>query len=280
MNIKEFVGLITPPIVWTGLKRLFRQGRDHTGPEIRYTLLTALPHDLRVPALNNAWGTHLNESGDDRSVEAYLETFNLSQELQNPVVADNLLFIDTVISPLLPAEASVLDVGCGLGRYARFLRRPQAPTCRWRYAGVDRSADIVALSRKFYPEGEFRSSDGSNLLPCEDGGYDLVMASSMLQYTCDQWLDSLREMRRVARQFILISRLPMLRRSASAYCHQSVWAGRRREDHYLRLFNREEFEVAVMSLGCRLIARDYSAEIFRVHGLAEPAVCNLYLWAV
>ena len=73
-----------------------------------------------------------------------------------------------------------------------------------------------------------------------------------------------REMRRVARKLILISRLPMVQHSPSAYCHQSVMGGRRREDHYLRLFNREEFEDAVMKLGCRMIAHDYSSEIYRV----------------
>ena len=271
---------MTPPILWMGVKPIWRLGQAHSNPQIRYTWLPALPPNLRAPTAKNGRGTHLNESGDNRSIEAYLESFNLEQELHNPVVADNLFFIDNVVSSLLPHDASVLDVGCGLGRYARFLSRPQASTNQWRYTGVERSSAIVALSRQFCPQCEFRSSDGCVQLPFDDGQYDLVMASSMLQYTCEEWLDSLREMRRVARKLILIARLPMLRRAASAYCHQSVWDGQRFEDHYLRLFNRDEFELAFIQLGCRMIARDYSAEIFQVQGLAEPAICHLYLWAV
>jgi SAM-dependent methyltransferase len=112
--------------------------RKRRGLRITYELL-----DDRSRVEGNCCGTHLNESGDTRPVEEYVKTFDLEKEIQRDDVTDNLLFIDQVIVPLLPRAATVVDVGCGIGRYARFLRRPHAPTREWRYIGVERSEEIT-----------------------------------------------------------------------------------------------------------------------------------------
>ncbi len=275
LTLKEIARWFTPPIFARGWRQLAWRWNSHSGLEVRYEIWETLP-----TASDNARGTHLNESGDARSVAEYVATFDAEQEMQNPIVAENLRFIEVVISPRLPPEASVLDVGCGIGRYARFLRRPNAPTRRWSYAGVDRSESIVAQSRLLCPECEFRSTEGSVQIPYPNQSYDLVMASSMLQYTRAQWRDALQELRRVARQLIFIARLPVLRLCSSTYCRQTVWERGQATHHYLRLFNRDELETTVTELNCRIVAHDYTPEILNVEGLPEPAVCNQYLLAV
>jgi len=159
MTLKSFLKLWAPPILLTGLRRLRRAWDPHSGPEIRYEALSTVPPATFASPHHNAHGTHLNESGDTRPIEQYLRSFDLEQELTKPDVADNLAFLDQVISPLLPAQATVLDVGCGLGRYARFLRRPGAPTQGWRYAGVDRSEAILRWARQFCLGVEFASTE-------------------------------------------------------------------------------------------------------------------------
>jgi SAM-dependent methyltransferase len=53
-------------------------------------------------------------------------------------------------------EASVLDVGCGLGDLCGFLR-----TKGWtgKYAGIDIVPDMVAIARKRFPNEDFRELD-------------------------------------------------------------------------------------------------------------------------
>jgi SAM-dependent methyltransferase len=280
MTLKSILKGWTPPILLAGLRRLRRIWAPRSELEIRYEVLDTVPPALFASPHHNAHGTHLNESGDTRPIEQYLRSFDLEQELTKPDVADNLAFLDQVISPLLPAQATVLDVGCGLGRYARFLRRPGAPTQGWRYAGVDRSEAILRHARQFCPGVEFASTEGSVTLPYPDGSHDLVMASSMLQYTGEVWRAALREMRRVAQRYIFISRLPVLRRAPSAYCRQTVTQGGQRQQHYFTLLNRAEFEAGAAELGCEVVAKDYGAEWIGVEGLGDPVMLHLYLLAV
>jgi len=50
----------------------------------------------------------------------------------------------------IPAEASILDLGCGTGHFLEFLRREFG--FRGRYTGYDLSAEMVQLSRSKYPD--------------------------------------------------------------------------------------------------------------------------------
>jgi SAM-dependent methyltransferase len=275
MKLSAFLKQWAPPVLLAGFQRWRRTWDRRLGPEIHYAVV-----DTQRDALEyNARGTHLNESGDTRSIEHYLQTFEIEKELHNPDVADNLSFLDNIVSPLLPAQARVLDVGCGLGRYARFLRRAGAPTIHWRYAGVDRSETILRFARQFCPEVEFASTGDTVRLPYPDSSHDLVMASSMLQYTGDEWRSALREMRRVARRYLVISRLPLVRYSPSVDCRQTVLQGRQQHIHYLKILNRAEFEAGLAEGGCSIVARDYGTEVLVVEGVREPVVLNLYLAA-
>jgi ubiquinone/menaquinone biosynthesis C-methylase UbiE len=274
-KVKKAARYVLPPFLVDLVQNVVRRVRQQPNPlTISYEKV-----DSPDAAVNNARGTHLNESGDTRSVEQYLTTFRLEEEIQKQDVSDNLLFIETVISPLLPPDATVVDVGCGIGRYAKFLRRPGAVTERWSYCGVDLSEGIIKFSRAFCPECEFNTTGGDTVIPYPNSSKDLVMASSMLQYTCDAWKAWLREMKRVSKNYFFISRLPILRKSPSAYCHQTVWERGRTKHHYFKVFHRQEFEAAVKEVGCTLVARDYGSEVLLVEGISEPVVLNLYLLA-
>ncbi len=279
-RLRQLVRYVTPPVVLDGVHWLLhREAPSPARLRITYEAVEALPENLFNDATANARGTHLNEGGHASFIHDGVIAFDLEREIKSPPVSSNLMFIDEVVSSLLPANATLVDVGCGVGRYERFLHRDGAPTAGWEYSGVDLSEGILQLARRFCPGCEFRSSNGDFTIPYPDNAKDLVMASGMLQYTCDRWLDSLREMKRVARMYILITRLPIVRKSPPAYCLQTVAQGNRDEIHYFKVFSRQEFEAAVAELGCRVVARDYSTEILSAKGIAEPVILNQYLLA-
>ena len=75
---------------------------------------------------------------------------------------------------LLPHDASVLDVGCGIGRVCAAL----APHCRT-ILGVDISPAMVAEARRRHPTLEFCLSDGHTLPP---GPWNLVLVADTMPY--------------------------------------------------------------------------------------------------
>jgi len=93
---------------------------------------------------------------------------------------------------LLPAKASVLDVGCGDGTLAGLIQtlRPDVQV---------RGIDVLVRAQTAIPVEPF---DGSHI-PAADASYDAVMFVDVLHHTDDP-LALLREARRVARQNVLV----------------------------------------------------------------------------
>jgi ubiquinone/menaquinone biosynthesis C-methylase UbiE len=83
------------------------------------------------------------------------------------------------IPPLLDAadvsgKMSILDVGCGPGYVsAAAAERGASPI------GLDFSAEMVAIAKKFFPRIEFRQGDAQNL-PFADASFDRVVANFAL----------------------------------------------------------------------------------------------------
>lgn len=96
------------------------------------------------------------------------------------------------LADLLPAGASVLDVGCGDGRVARAIldRRPDV-----RLEGMD----VLLRPQTFIPVTAF---DGRQI-PAGDHHFDVVMFVDVLHHTQDPMI-LLREAARVARRGLLI----------------------------------------------------------------------------
>ena len=74
----------------------------------------------------------------------------------------------------LPVE-SLLDIGCGNGRFARFLARQQSQP--FAYCGIDSSADLLALARQ---QLQSRSLSSSELLERDIVMSDLPQRSARL----------------------------------------------------------------------------------------------------
>lgn len=87
---------------------------------------------------------------------------------------------------------SVLDCGCGAGRFARLAADRGAQV-----AGIDASEALLEIARERTPQGDFRAGDLESL-PWPDGSFDLACGFSSFQFAGDP-VRALAEARRVSR---------------------------------------------------------------------------------
>ena len=94
----------------------------------------------------------------------------------------------------VPAESgtSLLDVGCGAGRFCRMAADRGA-----QIAGIDATGPLVEIARERVPDGDFRVGDMEGL-PWDDDSFDVVAGFNSFFIAADM-VRALREARRVAR---------------------------------------------------------------------------------
>lgn len=90
------------------------------------------------------------------------------------------------------SQTSLLDVGCGAGRFCRMAADRGA-----RVAGIDAAAPLVNIARERVPEGDFRVGD-LQALPWTDGSFDVVTGFNSFFYA-DDLVKALGEAGRVSR---------------------------------------------------------------------------------
>jgi SAM-dependent methyltransferase len=90
------------------------------------------------------------------------------------------------------AGTTVLDCGCGAGRFLRLAADREADV-----AGIDASADLVAIAAARCPQADLRVGDLEQL-PWPDASFDVVAGFSSFQFA-DDHVRALAEARRVSR---------------------------------------------------------------------------------
>ena len=89
-------------------------------------------------------------------------------------------------------DTSILDVGCGAGRFGRIAADRGATV-----SGLDATASFVEIARERVPDGDFRVGDMEDL-PWDDDSFDVVTGFNSFFIAADM-VNALREARRVAR---------------------------------------------------------------------------------
>jgi SAM-dependent methyltransferase len=93
-----------------------------------------------------------------------------------------------LIGELLPSERA-LDLGCGKGAFTAAMADAGASA-----VGVEVAEAAVARARKRFPALDFRITPIDGPLPLEDGSFDLVWASEVIEHVADtaRWLSEVR----------------------------------------------------------------------------------------
>jgi SAM-dependent methyltransferase len=92
---------------------------------------------------------------------------------------------------------SVLDCGCGAGRFARMAADRGASV-----AGIDAAEQLIAIAAERTPGGDFRTGD-LEALPWPDDSFDLVTGFSAFQFADDK-VRAFTEAKRVSRDLVAV----------------------------------------------------------------------------
>ena|SRR5437763_10581724 len=126
-------------------------------------------------------------SGDDIPVKDYYEDLwaSLPAELTPPDWERRRSFLLSSVR----ANDRVLDLGCGDGAFTSVLAGAGAVTI-----GAEVAEAALARARERHPSLEFRLVGVEAPLPFEDGAFDLVWASEVIEHVADtaRWLSEVR----------------------------------------------------------------------------------------
>ncbi|MBN2421493.1 class I SAM-dependent methyltransferase [Candidatus Woesearchaeota archaeon] len=101
-------------------------------------------------------------------------------------------------------KLSLLDVGCGTGRYAKIFEM-LLPSYEIDYTGIDYSKEHIKIAKKTYKVGnaKFRVANQESL-PFKNKSFDVATSFSVLPYA-PHYEKAIAELRRVARKYVLIT---------------------------------------------------------------------------
>jgi putative methyltransferase (TIGR04325 family) len=199
------------------------------------------------------------------------ETFCLATEMESHIVRDNLTLLGTIGL----ANATFLDFGCGTGTYSQLLAAWPA-TANWKYVGVDVNSELVESCATTFQNARFLSIASGGPLPFEESVFDVVMASGSLQYVKDP-VAVLVELRRVVKDYVLVSRIPVWKYLPSRIVVQHVSHVMGEEHHPAHVFNRGELEQLFTRVGFDILLRDYGSEPTTVPAVNERGTSVSYL---
>lgn len=102
------------------------------------------------------------------------------------------------IASLIP-EGGVLDVACGAGHLYGQLKRPD-------YMGIDSSPWMIALAKKYFPEGRFQKLDAFEIEIFEGRGFKTVTATSFfIHLEAETHLSMLQKMWNVCEEGVVFT---------------------------------------------------------------------------
>jgi SAM-dependent methyltransferase len=98
---------------------------------------------------------------------------------------------------MIGSGTTVLDCGCGAGRFTRMAEDRGASV-----AGIDAAEQLIAIAAERTPEGDFRTGD-LEALPWPDDSFDVVTGFSSFQFADDKGR-AFGEARRVSRDLVAV----------------------------------------------------------------------------
>jgi SAM-dependent methyltransferase len=114
----------------------------------------------------------------EKGVEFYDQVFSKSEEYQKPYKESVYFDVWTAIVDRIPADPTVLDIGCGPGQFAEYLHASGVT----RYLGFDMSSTAIEAARKRIPAYRFEVDNAYTTSLFDDAEYDLVVCTEVLEH--------------------------------------------------------------------------------------------------
>lgn len=119
-----------------------------------------------------------------------LKTVLLNEELPDEILEKRNLKEFEIVKKILPREATVLDIGCGIGRWADNLKNIVKS-----YTGIDYTERFIETARSKFPHNDkikfFKMSVTDIDKQKLSGKYDVAIATGILMYINEQKLPDL-----------------------------------------------------------------------------------------
>jgi putative methyltransferase (TIGR04325 family) len=167
---------------------------------------------------------------------------------------------------------SLLDWGGGLGHYY-VIGRALLPDVTLDYHCRD-TALLTSHGRTLFPEAHFYDDDAT----CFARTYDLVLASSSLQYSED-WPATLARLAGAARRTLLVTRLPVVEGSRSFVVRQRAHRHGYRTEYLGWVIDRGELLERAAALGLTLEREFLIESLRRIHRAPQPCASRGFLFA-
>ena len=221
------------------LRVAFGQASGAPATSTDYETIPASEVDDAARSLSQAWQDPRIPQAQIELVEAQLRDFALGARV--PVFD---VFVDLI--RLIPnaGSKSLLEVGCSSGFYAEVLRHRGLTT---RYAGCDYSASLIDLGRIRFP-GIALDVQDATALAYDDASQDIVVSGCCILHIAD-FPAAIREASRVAREYVLFHRTPVLHLAPTTYYRKLAYGVECLEIH----FNETELLRHFRDAGLRVV---------------------------
>lgn len=142
-------------------------------------------------------------------------------------------------------RVSMLDWGGGIGHYYA-IAKAVLPGAEIDYHCRD-LPKLVAAGRALHPGARFSDDDS-----CLERRYDLVLASSSLQYS-EEWRETVRRLAGATGGYLYVARVPVALQSSSFVVLQRAYAYGYDTEYLSWVLNREELLAAASASGLELV---------------------------
>jgi putative methyltransferase (TIGR04325 family) len=166
---------------------------------------------------------------------------------------------------------SLLDWGGGTGHYY-ILSKTLLPDVEFDYHCKELPL-LCQYGRELLPEARFYKNEEE----CFQRSYDLVLASSSLQYSQD-WKETVSRLASVSRSYLYVARLPIVRRAASFVVVQRMYSDGYETEFLSWFLNRDEFLNHMGTLQVELVREFLINEWFYAHKAPEHGECRGFLF--
>ncbi|WP_245294341.1 class I SAM-dependent methyltransferase [Rhizobium aegyptiacum] len=127
----------------------------------------------------------------------------------------------------LPADGSLLEIGCSSGYYSEVLDVHGLPL---RYSGCDYSEAFIDMARSLYPGLSFDVEDATRL-SYQDDAFDIVVSGCCLLHI-PNYEAAIAESARVAKRYVIFHRTPVVYGEPTKYFRKQAYGVETIEIHF------------------------------------------------